>query len=471
MSSRKPGARSSSQPLQDMHDRVAFGIVTALLKEYVAMKAMLDEPVDVVASRGRPYCIGQIPAAAGGIHYIALALADQGTTVATNCAALLAEDHPSIEAVLMVGIAGGVPDVLKPERHVRLGDVVVSGLHGIIAYDFGKAHPDRFEPRYPPRPPHARLHGAARLLEAGSLEGKRPWTEHVHRAAHLSGVARPAIDSDRLADSHDPTRWLNHPPDVMRREGEPRVFLGAIASANVLLKNPVYRDQLRDRFGVLAVEMEGSGIAEATWNQSVGYLVVRGVCDYCDSHKGDAWQEYASVAAAAYTRALLMSLDFDGSKQLRSSKDDPARAKRRHYDKKTTEGRRHLVAALRRNHSISDSEALATRIAGNAAITVYSQGDVIIAEGDLSSDVHFILEGKVDVVRGEIVKKARTVFDHVGEMAAIEPGVPRSATIRAATDVVTARLTADQFDTIANEFPHLWKNVARELARRLREYL
>jgi hypothetical protein len=56
------------------------------------------------------------------------------------------------------------------------------------------------------------------------------------------------------------------------------------------------------------VEMEGFGIAEATWNLGRGYLVVRGICDYCDSHKNDVWQGYAAVVAAAYARAVLEEL-------------------------------------------------------------------------------------------------------------------------------------------------------------------
>jgi len=47
---------------------------------------------------------------------------------------------------------------------------------------------------------------------------------------------------------------------------------------------------LREQFGTRAVEMEGSGVADATWSHGVGYLVVRGVCDYCDANKNDQWQ-------------------------------------------------------------------------------------------------------------------------------------------------------------------------------------
>lgn len=74
-------------------------------------------------------------------------------------------------------------------------------------------------------------------------------------------------------------------------------------------QSPIWkRDALRDKFGVRAVEMEGSGIADATWSHEKGYLAIRGICDYCDAHKNDAWQEYAAAVAAGYTRALLESI-------------------------------------------------------------------------------------------------------------------------------------------------------------------
>ena len=86
------------------------------------------------------------------------------------------------------------------------------------------------------------------------------------------------------------------------------MFLGPIASANTLLKDPTKRDALRDQFGARAVEMEGSGIADATWTHGIGYLVVRGICDYCDATKNDTWQMYAAMAAAAYVLALLEAM-------------------------------------------------------------------------------------------------------------------------------------------------------------------
>jgi nucleoside phosphorylase len=101
---------------------------------------------------------------------------------------------------------------------------------------------------------------------------------------------------------------LNHPTDPIRNPGVPRVHHSPIASSGTLLKNPKRRDQLGAQFGVKAVEMEGAGIAEAAWAGGRGYLVIRGGCDYCDTHKNDDWQRYAAVVAAAYLKALLSQL-------------------------------------------------------------------------------------------------------------------------------------------------------------------
>ena len=137
--------------------------------------------------------------------------------------------------------------------------------------------------------------------------GKKPWLKFIEQAL-AEDEQRPAIDKDILSDSTNPSIVIQHPQDSKRKNGESRVFFAPIASANKLLKNPIKRNQLRDKFGVKAVEMEGSGIADTTWNHEIGYLVVRGICDYCDSNKNDDWHSYAAAVAAAYTIALLESI-------------------------------------------------------------------------------------------------------------------------------------------------------------------
>jgi internalin A len=286
---------------------VTIGIITALPKEYVAMKTLLGDCEDYHvpgSGAGRRYVLGRIPSRHGGVHRVALALADMGTNIASARATLLLEHFPAVDAILMVGIAGAVPSPQKVEDHVRLGDLVISDKKGVVQYDMVKLE----EIRACPIPPSARLLEAVRLLQAGELEGSRPWDGHIDVILERLNQKRPPQTADKLFASNEPDTLIKHPKDPKRLSRKPRVFLGPVASANELLKDPAKRDSLREKFGVKAVEMEGSGIADATWNHDKGYLVVRGTCDYCDTHKNNLWQEYAAAVAAGYTRALIESI-------------------------------------------------------------------------------------------------------------------------------------------------------------------
>lgn len=60
------------------------------------------------------------------------------------------------------------------------------------------------------------------------------------------------------------------------------------------------RDKLADSHKIMCFEMEAAGLL-----QHFPCLVVRGICDYSDSHKNDDWHGYAAMSAAAYTKDLL----------------------------------------------------------------------------------------------------------------------------------------------------------------------
>jgi nucleoside phosphorylase len=263
--------------------------------------------------------VATVTAANQAKHSVVIAQADMGNNVAAVRATLLLGHFPSVKSIVMCGIAGGIPRHDSAPDHVRLGDVVVSDQKGVIQYDFvkrtvkGKRAEVIEEVRAAPRPPSAELLEAVRHLEVGIHFKRFPWMAHLAAGLDHLGWKRPDEATDRLADPATPSGFLKHPEDDARQSGQPRIFRAPIASANTLLKDPFKRDEPRSKFGTEAVEMEGSGIADATWNQGVGYLVVRGICDYCDANKNDLWQPYAAMAAAAYVRALLESLPTDGT--------------------------------------------------------------------------------------------------------------------------------------------------------------
>jgi nucleoside phosphorylase/NTP pyrophosphatase (non-canonical NTP hydrolase) len=291
-----------------------FGIVTALPKECAAMRAMFEESRDYPI-KGDPneYVVGTIPSRDGeGAHVVVLTLLkEKGNNSAAAVAANLLRSFQGIQDVLMVGIAGGAPNPRKVDRHVRLGDVVVSNEYGLVQFDNIRIETGNVTILDTSSKPSARLLGKVNMLEAKRLAGERPWERYLERATKVEGATRPGSGHDILHDTTNPSEIIPHPDDTGRRDGLPKLFYGRIGAANVLLKNPRIRDLVRDKCDVRAFEMEGSGIADGTWTAGQKYMLIRGICDYCDEYKSDEWQGYAAIAAAAYARALLEAMPFD----------------------------------------------------------------------------------------------------------------------------------------------------------------
>lgn len=83
----------------------------------------------------------------------------------------------------------------------------------------------------------------------------------------------------------------------------PEIHYGTIASGDILMKDTAFRDWVIEQLQLedcLCFEMEAAGLMN-----NFPCLVIRGICDYGDSHKNDRWQRYAAVAAAAYAKEFL----------------------------------------------------------------------------------------------------------------------------------------------------------------------
>ncbi|KAL2836058.1 hypothetical protein BJX68DRAFT_42947 [Aspergillus pseudodeflectus] len=66
------------------------------------------------------------------------------------------------------------------------------------------------------------------------------------------------------------------------------------------MKSGQHRDEIVKREKVIGFEMEGAGV----WD-NISCLIIKGVCDYADSHKNKAWQVYAAATGAATAKAFL----------------------------------------------------------------------------------------------------------------------------------------------------------------------
>ena len=97
---------------------------------------------------------------------------------------------------------------------------------------------------------------------------------------------------------------------IPRKSREPQIHYGLVASGNQVIKDAKTRDSLAQKLGVLCFEMEAAGLM----NQ-LPCLVIRGICDYCDSHKQKAWQGYSALSASAYAKVLLTVVPISSSKE------------------------------------------------------------------------------------------------------------------------------------------------------------
>jgi nucleoside phosphorylase len=288
-----------------------IGLVTALPEEFGAMRELIDDPTErTLDGDYATYVLGTLPSAHPRTpHRVALTLlGGTANPAAAAGVARMLSGLDSINQVVMVGIAAGIPAPERPEQHVRLGDIVVS-TWGIVAYDHvvEEAAGPRGRQDFPT--PAAYLTRAADLLAADERVGQRPWEDLLDRLTTTQpAFARPHRSTDQLFAGDAPgARRLRHPSAARsgHRPDRPKVHYAAIGSADRSMRSADVRDALAMRWNIRAIEMEGHGVGTAAFTGGRQYLVVRGISDYADSHLDCTWRPYASAVAAAYTAALL----------------------------------------------------------------------------------------------------------------------------------------------------------------------
>lgn len=309
--------KKQSETLKELHqsyamktkDEKTIGIITALPKEFTAMRLMINDEIDPPKIVGDPndYKMGYIKTHRGENVKIIIALAKElGTNQAANVTTNLIISYPEINQIIMMGIAGGIPNIEKPEDHVRVGDIVVIDNDGLIQYDNLKIDSKEVKIRDKSDKPSALFIGKTKMILSDIILGKNPWIEYISEAIRIvSNGQRPSVASDILRINGN---VVEHPIDLNRKPELPKIHIGKIGCSNTLLKNEILRDILRDFHGVRAVEMESSGVADGTWTCSKEYFVVRGIVDYCNDDKSDEWHQYSAIGAAAFTKCLIENI-------------------------------------------------------------------------------------------------------------------------------------------------------------------
>lgn len=132
-------------------------------------------------------------------------------------------------------------------------------------------------------------------------------------------------------------------------------------------------------------------------------------------------------------------------------------------------GRRRLEEALLEQHVVAHDAVVASELAKLVRLTEYAPNDVVIEQDGVDTELHLILTGcvAIEIHRREIA--LRGPHQHVGEMAMIDPSARRSATVRAKEATVVASIEEKLFAPIADRHPTMWRRLAVDLGKRLRE--
>ncbi|RYP09549.1 hypothetical protein DL764_001234 [Monosporascus ibericus] len=331
------------------HNDYTVGWVCALPKERTAAIAMLDQrhaDLSKPPNDHNTYALGSI-----GNYNIVIACLPKGkigTTPAATVAIQMINTFPSIKFGLMVGIGRGIPP------KVRLGDVVVSvpvdEYPGVVQWDLGKAEQDDKFKRTGAlnNPPTLLLTALANLESEHEMRGpkipryldelKEKWprlvpkylrsdsmkdvlfkAEYHHVSENCTGEHITPDYSDGDGDEEEECcKYCDKTQVVKRKPRDMRVHYGLIASGNSVIKKSTLRDTLRRDLGgaVLCVEMEAAGLMD-----NFPCIVIRGICDYADSHKNKIWEEHAAAVAAAFAKELLGYVQSDEVDRERSAKE------------------------------------------------------------------------------------------------------------------------------------------------------
>ncbi|MFN3465009.1 MAG: TIR domain-containing protein [Terricaulis sp.] len=134
-------------------------------------------------------------------------------------------------------------------------------------------------------------------------------------------------------------------------------------------------------------------------------------------------------------------------------------------------GERRLVEAFERVR-IGDKAGEAAKLLAKACVChSYAMGDLIVTQGENDNDFYLILLGSIDVERNGRADRVRVAGDYFGEMTLIDVNARRSASIRAREETIVAKVSEPDFARIAERHPELWRCLAVEIARRLRQRL
>ncbi|KAK5649611.1 hypothetical protein RI129_000640 [Pyrocoelia pectoralis] len=322
-----PTMASAKQP--------TIAIITAQYCEKLAVDAMIENKETYVryttVGESNVYTLGNI-----GAHRIvctklpSVGHTREAMTAAGNTTTRLLGTFQKVDYVFLVGVAGGVPHYTDYNKHVRLGDVVVSCpvkdkciyLYCESAKKNDKGYDYEIKPY---QPSNLNLQQIALHLKASSDNdniSSPPWFNYLRDGLNILSCQPepdfqpPSPDTDKLymtiggRDLIEVAHPVPQDKATKRQEGCPRLHLSPIASGRQIVKDDQLRQQFATHVNALAFDCEFDAVIESILgNCKDSFICVRGVSDYKDGTRRKEWQPYASLAAASVMKAIICGME------------------------------------------------------------------------------------------------------------------------------------------------------------------
>ncbi|CZR52868.1 uncharacterized protein PAC_02745 [Phialocephala subalpina] len=303
-------------PPKSLHiSEYTVGWLCAIEEECYAASGMLDfrhsDPYPAPTDQN-DYMYGEI--CSHNVVIVKLPTGHTGKAGASRTAVLFSESFPTIKIYLFVGIGGGMPWNSFENKPIHLGDVVVASptRTGLPAIVYIIDQPitqlviavDRVARRYnlgdSPFHDHLKLLSPENLARQGVKYNLDKFNRPDSKYDILFGPKSKHHNGDDCSGCARSDIARQSPPS----DRNPEFHRGPIASGDSVIQSGEERDRLSEKYkGAICFEMEAAGVMFETH-----CLVIRGISDYADAHKGYKWHNYAAATAAAFARQLLYDM-------------------------------------------------------------------------------------------------------------------------------------------------------------------
>lgn len=272
-------------------DVVDFGIVTALEDEATAIEEKLNSSV-VVEKNKQLYRLGYYCTGSGVIYSVAVCRhVNMGSVPSALVTAdLINQFNP--KHVVLLGIAAGLPEI-KPitgnkKDNLQKGDVVYATA--ISPYEYKK-----YKEIIDENGSESSHKNASQKREVTREDRTRPCTQFLIELADL--VAKEWKST------------MRHKIDTVTPEEEMRAyslaFGGVVASgckviADSTTMNEIAEAEKQLNRKLIALEMEGEGVAEAATRKNTPFILIKGISDMGNTKKNDEWHIYAAQQSVKF---------------------------------------------------------------------------------------------------------------------------------------------------------------------------